>query len=585
MSEIIVGIDLGTTNSEIAVWEGQNVKVIDGENGPILPSYVGLDDSGNILIGEAARNQYTAYPERTVRSVKRLMGSGKTVTLGDQEYTPQEVSAMILRKLKDMAEEYLGGEVHKAVITVPAFFSDVQRQATREAGEIAGIEVVKMINEPTAATLVYEGGSKDSKKVLVYDLGGGTFDVSVVSMDQGVIEVVASHGNNALGGDDFDQRIVAFITDYLMEEHGIRDIPAKAMARIVRAAEDAKKTLSVQPFATVREEYLLKKDGVPFHLEVEISRRAYEEMIESYIEETLDAVHLVLRDANMVASDIDEILLVGGSTRTPVIQERLEQVFGKQPRSEVDPDLCVAAGAAIQAAMIGGSHVHAVLVDVTPYTFGTSALDELDGQWTPHRFVPIIRRNTPVPVTRSEVFYTAFPYQDAVEIRVYQGENENALDNIEVGRFTVQGLRKDPDPQEIIATFTLDTNGMLQVSAMEKATGLQKKITISNVLSGPGDDDLDKARHRVSRLFGGDSDQVSLDSGAGQVTRRESAMTKEAEELISRARALLEDVEDDDREDLIDMIEAVDSAMVSDDADALKDAVEELSDLIFYLES
>ncbi len=585
MSEIIVGIDLGTTNSEIAVWEDQNVKVIDGENGPILPSYVGLDDSGNILIGEAARNQYTAYPERTVRSVKRLMGSGKTVTLGDQDYTPQEISAMILRKLKDMAQEYLGGEVHKAVITVPAFFSDVQRQATREAGEIAGLEVVKMINEPTAATLVYEGGSKDSKRVLVYDLGGGTFDVSVVSMDQGVIEVVASHGNNALGGDDFDQRIVAFITDYLMEEHGIRDIPVKAMARIARAAESAKKTLSVQPFVTVREEYLLKKDGVPFHLEVEISRREYEEMIESYIEETLDAVHLVLRDADMVASDIDEILLVGGSTRTPVIQERLEQVFGKQPRSEVDPDLCVAAGAAIQAAMIGGSHVHAVLVDVTPYTFGTSALDELDGQWTPHRFVPIIRRNTPVPVTRSEVFYTAFPYQEAVEIRVYQGENENALDNIEVGRFTVEGLRKDPDPQEIIATFTLDTNGMLQVSAMEKATGLQKKITISNVLSGSGDDDLAKARQRVSRLFGDDSDQVPMDSGAGQATRRESAMIKEAEEVISRARALLEDVEDDDREDLVDMIEAVDSAMVSDDAKALKDAVEELSDLIFYLES
>lgn len=580
MSEVTVGIDLGTTNSEIAVWKDNRVRIIEGENGPLLPSVVGIDDKGNVIIGEPARNQYLAYPERTVRSVKRLMGSGSNVTMNGMEFTPQEISGMILGELKRMAQRELGCPVEKAVITVPAFFSDVQRQATREAGEIAGLQVVKMINEPTAATLVYETGTEENRKVLVYDLGGGTFDVSVVNMEAGVIEVVASHGNNALGGDDFDQRLAGFITDYIMEEHGIRDIPPNAMSRIMRAAEDAKKRLSSEPFATVREEYLLEKDGAPFHLELEISRNEYNSLIEPLVDETIDAVHFVLKDAGMVASDIDEILLVGGSTRTVLVQERLEELFSMQPRSEVDPDLCVAAGAAIQGAMISGDRVHAVLVDVTPYTFGTSAIGEIDGMPTTDMFVPIIRRNTPIPVTKSEVFYTALPGQKAVEVKVYQGENKNALENVEVGRFMVEGLRKGPEGQEIIARFSLDANGMLEVSAIEKATGLEKHITIENVLSGSGDDSITQARERVQNLFGDSSTETGNEEDSPG-----SELVRQAEELVEKARSMLDSAGDDDREDLVDMIEAVIEARNAGDEDDLAAAVEELSDLIFYVES
>jgi len=579
MNDVIVGIDLGTTNSEIAVWQNNRVRIIEGDSGPVLPSCVGIDNDGNIIIGEPARNQYIAYPERTVKSVKRLMGSGTNVTMNGMEFSPQEISAMIIGELKRMAERELGQSIEKAVITVPAFFSDVQRQATREAGEIAGLQVVKMINEPTAATLAYETGTEETRKVLVYDLGGGTFDVSVVNMEAGVIEVMASHGNNALGGDDFDERISGFITDYLMEEHGITEIPQNAVSRIMRAAEDAKKALSAQPFATIREEYLLKKDGAPFNLELELSREDYHTMIQPLVDETIDAVHFVLKDAGMVASDIDEILLVGGSTRTVLVQNRLEELFSMQPRSEVNPDLCVAAGAAIQAAMISGDRVHAVLVDVTPYTFGTSAIGEIDGMPTTDMFVPIIRRNTPIPVTKSEVFYTAVPNQQAVEVKVCQGENRNALENVEVGRFRVEGLKKGPAGQEIIARFALDANGMLEVTAIEKATGLEKHITIENVLSGSGDDNITQAKERVQKLFGEGQEPQAGESAS--VSRSD----RQADALVEKARAMLDSAGDDDREDLVDMIDAVTTALESGDEAALAAAVEELSDLIFYLES
>ena len=584
MDELIVGIDLGTTNSEIAVWQDGKVVLMDGENGPILPSYVGLNEDGQILVGEPAQNQYTLYPERTVKSIKRLMGSGETVQLGDQSYRPQEISAIIIRQLKQWAEASLGATVEKAVITVPAFFSDVQRQATREAGEIAGLQVVKMINEPTAATLVYESGSRGSRNVLVYDLGGGTFDVSVVRMEDDVIEVVASHGNNTLGGDDFDARLVDHVVEFLAREHKVSDLPPAAMARIVRAAEAAKRQLSSAPFATIREEYLLEQDTIPLHLELEISRHAYEEMIRPYIDETMEAVHLVLKDAGMVASEIDEILLVGGSTRTPLVQQRLEEDFGKPPRGEVDPDLCVASGAAMQAAMIAGNEVQAVLVDVTPYTFGTSAIGEVGGEFSLEMYVPLIKKNTPIPVTKSDVFYTAVDDQEAVRVVVYQGENENALDNIEVGSFMVEGLRKGPAGQEIIATFSLDSNGILQVSAKEKATGLEKKITIENVLSDFTDEALEQARKRISELFGDTAGEGAApdekNSGKGR-----PAEIDRAEELVSRARNLLDDATDDDRDDLVDLIEAVTSAIASADTGQLRSATEKLADLLFYLES
>ncbi len=590
MTDTILGIDLGTTNSEVGLYENGKVNIIEGPDGKLLPSYVGLDDNGNLLVGGAARNQYVLYPERTIKSVKRLMGQAEPVTLGDKHYLPQEISAMILRQLKDIAESSLGYKVDKAVITVPAFFSDAQRQATREAGEIAGLEVVKMINEPTAATLIYESSHKGAKKVLVYDLGGGTFDVSLVELQDDVIEVVASHGNNKLGGDDFD----ALLEDLLLAElrqEGITDISGQPLARIRRAAENAKKDLSSQPFARVEEEYLLEKDGAPYNFNIELSRHRYEELITPLIDETMDAVHLVLRDAGLTASDIDEILLVGGSTRTPLVQQRLETEFGMAPRFEIDPDLCVAAGAAMQAAMIGGAEIQAVLVDVTPYTFGTSAIGEVDGMFTLDMFVPLIKRNTPVPVTRSEVFYTAADYQEAVEVKVYQGESENALENIEVGRFRVKGLEKREAGSEIIATFALDTNGILQVSATEKATGLEKTITIENVLSGEGRDSLQQAREKIGRLFGdtgGDEETVPVDvanlESAGPQAISNSRRVQ-ADALVEKARGLLDKANEDDREDMIDLIESICQAAEGNDEAALAEPMDELSEIIFYMEA
>lgn len=358
MSEIIVGIDLGTTNSEIAVVQDGKVIVIEDAGNKILPSFVGLSDNNKILVGEPAKNQYALYPERTIKSVKRHMGEEIELELAEQTYTSQEISAIILKRLKAIAESYLNEPVNKAVITVPAYFSDAQRQATREAGEIAGLEVVRMINEPTAAALSYETNYKTHKHILVYDLGGGTFDVSVVSFEEDVVEVLASHGNNKLGGDDFDEKIIDYIVDHIKDKFEL-DISQsrKAMARINRAAEAAKRALSNQPFVMIEEEYLEQKNGTPIHLSLELSRDDYEEMIAEYIDETLEAVHIALNGANLLATDIDEILLVGGSTRTPLVSERLEAEFKQQPRLEVDPDLCVATGAAIQAATIAGHKI------------------------------------------------------------------------------------------------------------------------------------------------------------------------------------------------------------------------------------
>src|ERR1700758_4224212 len=404
MSETIVGIDLGTTNSEIAVYrDGRPEVQADGSGRLILPSVVGLDQDGSLLVGEAARNQYILHPERTVRSIKRMMGSDRKVSLGDRNYTPQDVSAMILRRLREIAEERLGAPVRKAVITVPAFFSDAQRQATREAGEIAGLEVARIVNEPTAAALVYEAAQQQGKRVLVYDLGGGTFDVSVVRIQEGVVEVIASHGNNHLGGDDFDHKIVEHVLDHLRIEHkvDVSDNP-QAMARIHRAAENAKKHLSDHPFARIEEEYLAEAGGKPVHLALELARADYEEMIAPFIEETLSAIHIALESAALTASQIEEVLLVGGATRTPLIRDRMFEVFGRPARGEVDPDLCVAMGAAIQGASMAGEKVSAVLVDVTPYTFGTGALGELGGTLYPYCFIPIIPKNTPIPVRKSE---------------------------------------------------------------------------------------------------------------------------------------------------------------------------------------
>ena len=579
MTDEILGIDLGTTNSEIVIYRDGHPEVLrDAQGRVILPSVVGLTENGELLVGEEARNQFLLYPERTVRSIKRRMGSDAKVRLGEREYTPQEISAIILSRLKEIAQAQLGRTIRKAVITVPAYFSDTQRQATREAGEIAGLEVARIINEPTAAALVYEVTQHQGKRVLVYDLGGGTFDVSVVRIEQGVVEVISSHGNNHLGGDDFDHKIVEHVLEHLKLKHGVdvADWP-QAMARILRSAEDAKKQLSDHPYARIAEEYLAEHGGQPVNLDLELSREQYEDMIAPFIEETLGAIHIALESAGLTSSQVDEILLVGGATRTPLIRRRLVEVFGSQPRGEVDPDLCVAMGAAIQGAAMTGTEVSAVLVDITPYTFGTSALGELNGELYPYRYVPIIPKNTPIPARMSEAFFTVLDEQTDVDVRIYQGENSDALENIKIGEFRVSGLSREPAGNPVILDLALDRNGILQVSAREKKTGLERRITIDNATSRYDREQLDEARQRIGELFGDQEQAASVGGGA--------ATDSAVDALLARASAKLEQTGEEDRTEIIDLIESIRDARRSGDSSALEDARNQLQDLLFYLET
>ena len=584
MSDEIVGIDLGTTNSEIAVYrDGQPEVLVDELGRKILPSVVGVGEAGDLLVGEEARNQFVLYPERTVRSIKRRMGSGEKVQLAGREYTPQEISAIILKRLKDIAERRLGRSVRKAVITVPAYFSDIQRQATREAGEIAGLEVVRIINEPTAAAMVYEATQHQGKRILVYDLGGGTFDASIVRIESGVVEVISSHGNNHLGGDDFDHKIVEHVLDHLKIKQGvdISDQP-KAMARVLRSAEAAKKQLSDHPFARIEEEYLAESAGKPVHLSLELSREDYEDMIAPFIEETLGAVHIALESASLTSSEVDEILLVGGATRTPMVRRRLRESFGKEARGEVDPDLCVAMGASIHGAAIAGIDVSAVLVDVTPYTFGTSALGELNGEMYPYTYVPIIAKNTAIPVRKSEVFFTVVDDQTTVEVRIFQGEKDDAMENIQLGEFRVEGLSKAPAGNPIIIDLALDRDGILNVSAKEKHTGLERRITIDRTTSRYDKDELCDARHRIAELF--DAEENAEDSPSPADLEAGIAGDADVTELIAKAQARLGTALDEDRAELKALIEMIKDCEERGDATGRNEASSQIRDLLFYLE-
>jgi molecular chaperone DnaK len=584
MSDEIVGIDLGTTNSEIAVYRDGRPEVLVDELGrKILPSVVGVGEAGDLLVGEEARNQFILYPERTVRSIKRRMGSGETIHLAGHEYTPQEISAIILKRLKDIAERRLGRSVRKAVITVPAYFSDTQRQATREAGEIAGLEVMRIVNEPTAAAMVYEATQHQGKRILVYDLGGGTFDASIVRIESGVVEVISSHGNNHLGGDDFDHKIVEHVLDHLKIKQGvdISDQP-KAMARVLRSAEAAKKQLSDHPFARIEEEYLAESAGKPVHLSLELSREDYEDMIAPFIDETLGAVHIALESASLTSSQVDEILLVGGATRTPIVRRRLRESFGKEARGEVNPDLCVAMGASIHGAAIAGIDVSAVLVDVTPYTFGTSALGELNGEIYPYTYVPIIAKNTAIPVRKSEVFFTVVDDQTSVDVRIFQGEKDDAMENIQLGEFRVEGLSKAPAGNPIIIDLALDRDGILNVSAKEKHTGLERRITIDRTTSRYDKDELCDARHRIAELF--DAEENAEDSPSPADLEAGIAGDADVTELIAKAQARLGTALDEDRAELKALIEMIKDCEERGDATGRNEASSQIRDLLFYLE-
>jgi molecular chaperone DnaK len=594
-ADLIVGIDLGTTNSEIAVYRNGQAEVLADDAGRTMtPSVVGFDQDGALLVGEEARNQFLLWPDRTVRSIKRRMGSEETVAVAGRHYAPQEISAMILKHLKEIAERRLGQRVARAVITVPAYFSDAQRQATRAAGEIAGLEVVRIINEPTAAALVYEAGVYEAgvyeaghrmgKRVLVYDLGGGTFDVSVVRIEQGVVEVLASHGNNHLGGDDFDQKVVTHLLDHLKIKHGV-DISARpqAMARISRAAETAKRHLSDHPFAQIDEEYIAERDGAPVHLSLELSRHDYEAMIEPFIEETLAAVHTALKGANLTASQVEKILLVGGVTRTPMIRERLKTVFGLDPRGDVSPDLCVAMGAALQGAAIAGETIAAVLVDVTPYTFGTSVLGFLHGEFYPWCFAPVIPKNTPIPVRRSEVFTTSTDNQKIADLSVYQGEDPDARRNIELGKFKIEGLSAAPRGNQIIFELALDRDGILHVSAKEKKTGLEHRTTIDKAMDRYGAGAVTDAQQRIGALFGSgvqvqDVQDVQVQHDAVQGTDDELTV------LLTKASARLNEAGEEDRAEITTLIEAIKDAKQKNDTTGLQTHRKHLEDILFYLQ-
>ena len=469
----------------------------------MLPSCVGLDPTGGLLIGAPARNQQLLYPERTVRSIKRLMGTDETVALGDKRFTPQEISALILRELVRWAKEKLAAPVEKAVISVPAYFSDAQRNATREAGMLAGLDVMRILNEPTAASLAYGYGSENNRTVMIYDLGGGTFDVSIVVIESNVTEVLASHGNNRLGGDDFDQLMVNRLVQTFRDMHDVEldaNHPA-ALSRLWWAAEDAKKKLSFEPFVRIREEALVTVDGKPLHLESEISREEYEAMISPLVESTLDSVSKAMNDAGKKPGDLDAILLVGGSTRMPLISRILEERAGLAPRHEVHPDLCVALGAGVLASRLSGRDVERVLVDVSPYSFGPSYLGEREGIPYPYCYRPIIYANTALPVTRTEKYYTTVPYQKMVEIDIFQGEEPDALKNIPLGTFRIEGLKATRDANVVLCRMNLDLDGILKVTAIEKETGKSKQITIDNALVPKSDSEIAAAQQRLSAMF------------------------------------------------------------------------------------
>ncbi|HEX4227141.1 MAG TPA: Hsp70 family protein [Bryobacteraceae bacterium] len=601
MSELIVGIDLGTTNSEVAAFVDGQVRVLGPGDQRILPSCVGFSASGELLVGEPARNQQALYPERTVRSIKRRMGSQETVMLGSRSFTPPEISAVILRELAEWAGLSLGQHPAKAVITVPAYFSDAQRSATREAGALAGLDVVRILNEPTAASLAYGYGDGSRHTALIYDLGGGTFDVSVVTVEGDITEVLASHGNNRLGGDDFDDLLADRLAKEFQKQHGVAltENHAEAKARLWWAAEEAKKKLSQEPYAVIREEALITRAGKPLHLEMEISRSDYESLIRPLVESTLDSVSKALQDSSRKPSDMDAVLLVGGSTRTPLVFNLLSEMMATEPRQDVHPDLCVALGAGVLASRLAGQEVNRVLVDVSPYSFGVSYLGERGGVPYPHCYKPIIRRNTPLPLTRTELFATSHPYQTEVDIEVYQGDDDDALKDIPVGNFRVEGLTEMEDANEILCRMRLDLDGILEVAAVEKRTGKSKQITIANALEAKTPEEIAAGRKRIQEMFKSragrlpdyfekpiEIDRDAFETEPIEVVPERASLPgeQEAEDLVERSRKLLDRMHADDREDAIGLHEKIGAAIESGDASALAEASRSLREMLFFME-